>query len=118
VDWMSGVHGIEEYNVRTGRMMSLGAVQKVTTPSGKVETDNLLFDEVGGYQVRDDDIAANLYDALESDLSIHPMSEEVRTLTPDLVKADVEKELWTYLIILVMFIAGFELYYLRARGEL
>jgi len=118
VDWMSGVHGIEEYNVRTGRMMSLGEVQKVTTPSGKVETDNLLFDEVGGYQVRDDDIAANLYDALESDLSIHPMSEEVRTLTPDLVKADVEKELWTYLIILVMFIAGFELYYLRARGEL
>nr|QNO49650.1 hypothetical protein EKIFNOPK_00007 [Methanosarcinales archaeon ANME-2c ERB4] len=46
------------------------------------------------------------------------MSEEARTLTPDLVKAEVEKELWTYLIILVMFIAGFELYYLRARGEL
>ncbi|MHC1575134.1 MAG: DUF7408 domain-containing protein [Candidatus Methanogasteraceae archaeon] len=118
VDWMSGVRGIEEYNVRTGRMMSLGEVQKATTPSGTVETDNLLFDEVGGYRIRDDDIASNLYDPLESDLSIHPMSEEARTLTPDHVKADVEKELWTYLIILVMFIAGFELYYLRARGEL
>jgi type 1 glutamine amidotransferase len=118
VDWMSGVHGIEEYNVRTGRMLPLGEVQKVTTPSGAVETDNLLFDEVGGYRIGDDDIAANLYDPLESELSIHPMSGEARTLTPDLVKADVEKELWTYLIILVMFIAGFELYYLRARGEL
>ncbi|MEA3324525.1 MAG: VWA domain-containing protein [Euryarchaeota archaeon] len=118
VDWMSGVHGIEEYNVRTGRMMSLGEVQKVITPSGTVDTDNLLFDEVGGYRIRDDDLAANLYDPLESDLSIHPMSEEARTLTPDLVKADVEKELWTYLIILVMLVAGFELYYLRARGEL
>ena len=118
VDWMSGVLGIEEYNVRTGRMLPLGEVQKVTTPSGTRETDNLLFDEVGGYRIGDDDIAANLYDPLESDLSIHPMSEEARTLTPDLVKAEVEKELWTYLIILVMFIAGFELYYLRARGEL
>ena len=118
VDWMSGVHGIEEYNVRTGRMLPLGGVQKVTTPSGTVETDNLLFDEVGGYRIGDEDIAANLYDPLESDLSIHPMSGEARTLTPDLVKAEVEKELWTYLIILVMFIAGFELYYLRARGEL
>ncbi|MEA3281718.1 MAG: VWA domain-containing protein [Euryarchaeota archaeon] len=118
VDWMSGVRGIEEYNVRTGRMMSLGGIQEVTIPSGTVETDNLLFDEVGRYRVRDDAIAANLYDPLESDLSIHPMSEEARTLTPDLVKAEVEKELWTYLIILVMFVAGFELYYLRARGEL
>ncbi|KAF5417379.1 MAG: hypothetical protein C5S48_00465 [Candidatus Methanogaster sp.] len=118
VDWMSGVRGIEEYNVRTGRMMSLGGMQEVTIPSGTVETDNLLFDEVGRYRIRDDDIAANLYDPLESDLSIHPMSEEARTLTPDLVKAEVEKELWTYLIILVMFVAGFELYYLRARGEL
>ena len=118
VDWMSGVHGIEEYNVRTGRMLPLGEVQKVTTPSDTVETDNLLFDEVGGYRIGDDDIAANLYDPLESDLSIHPMSEEARTLTPDLVKAEVEKELWTYLIILVMFIAGFEMYYLRVRGEL
>ncbi|NOQ33945.1 MAG: VWA domain-containing protein [Methanosarcinales archaeon] len=118
VDWMSGVHGIEEYNVRTGRTLPLGGMQKVTTPSGSVETDNLLFDEVGGYRIGDDDIASNLYDPLESDLSIHPMSGEARTLTPDLVKAEVEKELWTYLIILVMFIAGFELYYLRARGEL
>ncbi len=118
MDWMSGVRGIEEYNVRTGRMMSLGEVQKARTPSGTVETDNLLFDEVGEYRIRDDDIASNLYDPLESDLSIHPMSEEARTLTPDHVKAEVEKELWTYLIILVMFIAGFELYYLRARGEL
>jgi hypothetical protein len=118
VDWMSGVHGIEEYNVRTGRTLLLGGMQKVTTPSGSVETDNLLFDEVGGYRIGDDDIASNLYDPLESDLSIHPMSGEARTLTPDLVKAEVEKELWTYLIILVMFIAGFELYYLRARGEL
>ena len=118
VDWMSGVRGIEEYNVRTGRMLPLGGEHKVTTPSGTVITDNLLFDEVGWYRIGDDDIAANLYDPLESDLSIHPMSEEARTLTPDLVTAEVEKELWTYLIILGMFIAGFELYYLRARGEL
>ncbi len=115
---MSGVHGIEEYNVRTGRTLPLGKVQKVTTPSVKVETDNLLFDEVGEYQVGDDDVASNLYDPLESDLSIHPMSEEARTLTPDLVKAEVEKELWGYLIVLMMFVAGFEIYYLRARGEL
>nr|QNO47854.1 hypothetical protein DJFEGNLO_00008 [Methanosarcinales archaeon ANME-2c ERB4] len=118
VDWMSGVRGIEEYNIRTGRMLPLGGMQKVKTPSDTVETDNLLFDEVGGYRIGDDDLAANLYDPLESDLSIHPMSEGARTLTPDIVKAEVEKELWTYLIILVMFIAGFELYYLRARGEL
>ena len=118
VDWMSGVRGIEEYNVRTGKTYPLGEEQKITTPSGTVITDNLLFDEVGGYRIGDRDIAANLYDPLESDLSISPMSEEARTLKPDLVRAEVEKELWAYLIVIVIFLAGFELYYLRARGEL
>jgi len=118
VDWMSGVLGIEEYNVRTGKTYPLGEEQKITTPSGTVITDNLLFDEVGGYRIGDRDIAANLYDPLESDLSISPMSEEARTLKPDLVRAEVEKELWAYLIVIVIFLAGFELYYLRARGEL
>ncbi|MEA1944708.1 MAG: VWA domain-containing protein [Euryarchaeota archaeon] len=118
VDWMSGVLGIDEYNVRTGRMYPLGTEQEVITPTDAIVTDNLLFDEVGGYRIRDMDIAANLYDPEESDLSMPVMPEEVRNLEPDVVKADVEEELWGYLIVLVIFLAGFELYYLRARGEL
>ena len=119
VDWMSGVLGIDEYNVKTGRMYPLGGEQDVGTPSEAIiHTDNLLFDECGGYRIGNMDIAANLYDPMESDLSVSMMSEEARTLEPDLVKAEVEKELWSYLILLVMFLAGFELYYLRARGEL
>jgi hypothetical protein len=119
VDWMSGVLGIDEYNVKTGRTYPLGGEQDVVMPSEAIiRTDNLLFDDCGGYQIGNMDIAANLYDPLESDLSVSIMSEEARTLEPDLVKAEVEKELWSYLILLVMFLAGFELYYLRARGEL
>jgi len=118
VDWMSGVREIDEYNVRTGRMYPLGAEQEVVTPTGTIVTDNLLFDDVGGYRIGDMDIAANLYDPKESDLSMPAMPEEVRNLEPDVVKTDVEEELWSYLIILVIFLAGFELYYLRARGEL
>ncbi len=116
---MSGVLGIDEYNVKTGRTYPLGGEQDVVMPSEAIiRTDNLLFDDCGGYQIGNMDIAANLYDPLESDLSVSIMSEEARTLEPDLVKAEVEKELWSYLILLVMFLAGFELYYLRARGEL
>ncbi|MHC1574859.1 MAG: DUF7408 domain-containing protein [Candidatus Methanogasteraceae archaeon] len=119
VDWMSGVLGINEYNVKTGRMYPLGGEQDVGTPSEAIiHTDNLLFDDCGYYQIGKMDIAANLYDPMESDLSVSMMSEEARTLEPNLVKAEVEKELWSYLILLVMFLAGFELYYLRARGEL
>lgn len=118
VDWLSGVLEIEAYNVRTGRTYPLAGRQEVDTPSGAVTTDNLLFDEVGGYQIRDMAIAANLYDPDESDLSMDPMSAEARAPEPDTVRAEVEKELWAYLTILVMLLAGLELYYLRARGEL
>jgi hypothetical protein len=118
VDWMSGVLEIGAYNVRTGRTYPLTGRQEVDTPSGPVTTDNLLFDEVGGYQIGDMAIAANLYDPDESDLSMDPMSAEARDLEPDTVRAEVEKELWAFLTVLVMLLAGLELYYLRARGEL
>jgi len=118
VDWMSGVRGIEEYNVRTGRVYPLAEEQEVLTPAGTVTTDNLLFDSAGGYRIGDLDIAANLYDPLESDLTVPVVSEEARILKPDTARAEVEKGLWGYLTVLVMFLAGFELYYLRARGEL
>ncbi len=118
VDWMSGVRGIEEYNVRTGRVYPLAEEQEVLTPAGTVTTDNLLFDSAGGYRIGDMDIAANLYDPLESDLTVPVVSEEARILKPDTARAEVEMGLWGYLTVLVMFLAGFELYYLRARGEL
>ncbi len=118
VDWMSGVLEIEAYNVRTGRTYPMAGRQEVITPSGPVTTDNLLFDEVGGYQVGDMAIAANLYDADESDLAMDAMTVAARNLEPDTVRAEVEKDLWAFLTILVMLIAGLELYYLRARGEL
>lgn len=118
VDWMSGVLEIEAYNVRTGRTYPLAGRQEVETPSGPVTTDNLLFDEVGGYQIHDMAIAANLYDPAESDLSMDAMSAEARDPEPDTVRAEVEKEFWLYLTVLVMLLAGLELYYLRARGEL
>ncbi|MEA1908371.1 MAG: BatA and WFA domain-containing protein [Euryarchaeota archaeon] len=118
VDWMSGVLEIEAYNVRTGRTYPLVGRQEVITPSEPVTTDNLLFDEVGGYQVGDMAIAANLYDSDESDLSMDAMTVAARNLEPDTVRAKVEKDLWAFLTVLVMLLAGLELYYLRARGEL
>ena len=117
-DWMSGVLEIGAYNVKTGRTYPLAGRQEAITPSGPVTTDNLLFDEVGGYQVGDMAIAANLYDPDESDLSMNAMSVAVRNLEPDTVRAKVEKDLWAFLTVLVMLLAGLELYYLRARGEL
>ena len=118
VDWMSGVLEIDAYNVRTGRTYPLAGRQEVITPSGPVTTDNLLFDEVGGYQIGDMAIAANLYDSGESDLAMDVMTVAARNLEPDTVRAEVEKDLWAFLTVLVMLLAGLELYYLRARGEL
>ncbi len=118
VDWMSGVLEIGAYNVRTGRTYPLVGRQEAITPSGPVTTDNLLFDEVGGYQVGDMAIAANLYDSDESDLTMGAMSVTARNLEPDTVRAKVTKDMWAFLIVLVMLLAGLELYYLRARGEL
>lgn len=118
VDWMSGVLGIDEYNVKTGRMYPMAGKQEITTPYDTVVTDNLLFDHAGVYQIGDMIVAANLYDSEESDLSMRSMPEEARTLEPVTIREEVEKDLWGYLTVLAIFLAGFELYYLRARGEL
>lgn len=119
IDWLSGVGGYEEYNVKTGSIMSFTGTRSINTPSGlDVNTKTALFDEVGIYRIGDMDIAANLYDRTESSLadSISTADTKSDTTTNDEL-VDVKKLLSDYLLIFAIILVCFEVYMLKQRGE-
>src|SRR5665648_85379 len=122
IDWLSGVGGYEEYNVKTGSTMPFTSSRDVKTPSGfDVNTKTALFDEVGIYRIGDMDIAANLYDRTESSLvdttTIQSMDTISGTDTANAELVDVKKLLSDYLLILAILLVCFEVYMLKQRGE-
>ena len=121
IDWLSGVGGYEEYNVKTGSIMSFTVKREIRTPSGvDMNTKTALFDEVGIYHIGDMDIVANLYDRTESSLADTSAIQSIdtksdTTATDELV--DVKKLLSDYLLILAIILVCFEVYMLKQRGE-
>lgn len=123
IDWLSGVGGYEEYNVKTGSIMSFTGTRGIRTPSGvDVNSKTALFDEVGIYRIGDLDIAANLYDRTESSLAdaaadtIQSIDTKSDTTANDEL-VDVKKLLSDYLLILAIILVCFEVYMLKQRGE-
>ena len=121
IDWLSGVGGYEEYNVKTGSIMSFTGKREIRTPSGvDMNTKTALFDEVGIYRIGDMDIAANLYDRTESSLADTSAIQSIDTKSDTTANdelVDVKKLLSDYLLILAILLVCFEVYMLKQRGE-
>lgn len=123
IDWLSGVGGYEEYNVKTGAVMSFTAAKSIKTPTGgSIRGKTALFDEVGIYSIGDMEIAANLYDRAESSLQPTPAESGVTGDTGFENKSgkelvDVTKNLADYLLILAILLVCLEVYMLKRRGE-
>lgn len=118
LNWVSDVSPVNEYNFRTGDFLPLGSEQAVRTPTSTITTNNVLFDEAGIYTLKDREIAANMLDEQESDIS---------ALRTDIIESSggggwgtkmEAMRLDVYIIALVLFLVLYELYFLRRRGEL
>ncbi|MEK6854055.1 MAG: hypothetical protein AABX60_01850, partial [Nanoarchaeota archaeon] len=111
---------IASFNVQTGRVEGISE-QQVITPSGKVKTARLFFDEAGFYTVGSKTVAANLLDKDESDIA----SEEAFELASydskllsaaSTAKSEVEFE--DNLVFAALALVLLELLLVKMRGDL
>ncbi|MDF1556607.1 MAG: VWA domain-containing protein [ANME-2 cluster archaeon] len=123
LDWTGGTQQ-DESNVRTGSVIRLPSKQTITYPDGStMTTANVWVDQTGLYYIEEQVfVAANLYDAGESDvgrISIDASSITSRYIErPEEVRIEVKKELGPYLIWGVLGLLLLELIIIQRRREL
>ena len=122
IDWLSGVGDINQFNMNTGTMIQPG--RNIKRPDGVVTKSNLL-DMAGLYMFEDNtdskndgQIAVNLYNEKESDLTV---SNLLGTSVVDAPRSDGNKSRTEFdgiLIALITILVFAELYIIKQRGEL
>jgi len=122
LNWLGGTD-ISEHNVRTGTVIRMPSTQTITNPDGSTLTSsNLWVDHAGLYHIGPQVIAANLYDAHESD--VNTFSLDASTVTsryierPEVVREDVKKDITPYLVWVVLGLVILELIIIKRRREL
>jgi len=122
LNWLGGTD-ISEHNVRTGTVIRMSSIQSITNPDGTTLTSSSLWvDQAGLYHVGPQVIAANLYDARESD--VNEFSLDASTLTsryterPEVVLEEVKRDITPYLIWVVLGLIILELIIIKRRREL
>ena len=112
-------------NFKTGDYLPVVGGMEIKTPSGKrLNATNLILDEIGFYDIsygdRIDKIAVSLSNEKESDISnslqIEAIGDENFTIKKEMF--DVRKDIFPYILILVLFFFFIEAFYYRRRGML
>ena len=92
--YMWGVGDISETNVNTGRYQAFDQKVKIKTPTETISSDFVYYDECGLYSLDQKNVAANLYDSMESNTFTEKrlnltgengeiQKQELRTKSPD-----------------------------------
>ena len=122
LNWLGGTDS-SEHNVRTGTVIRMPSTQTITYPDGSTLTSSSLWvDQAGLYHIGPQVIAANLYDARESD--VNEISLDASTVTsryierPEVVREDVKKDITPYFIWVVLGLIILELIIIKRRREL
>lgn len=110
---------ITSMNFRTGTTLLLDRTMTIITPSGTSETNRIIFDHAGVYELPDRKLAVNLLNEKESDINPRENIGE----TPDDVELAPVRELrrvpWEmYLLVIALIILFIELFYVKIRGDI
>ena len=119
VEWSAGSIDVNEFNLRAGAVREYPQPITVKTPTIEVTAETVLFDEVGIYETPAGEIAVNLLNRDESDItrSTNMTIEETR-VSYALAVTEVARNLDRYFIIAGLLFILLELYYLYWRGDL
>ncbi|MBI2175816.1 BatA domain-containing protein [Candidatus Woesearchaeota archaeon] len=111
---------IASFNVLTGKVEGISE-QQVMTPSGKVETARLLFDDAGFYTFGGKTVAANLLSDRESNIrsadAFDIINDDAKLVTARL-KATGEVPLEGKLMFIALALLLAELLIIKSRGDL
>lgn len=109
----------EDFNVKTGRVMEVPQTS-IKTPTQSYSGSRVYFDEAGFYQVGEETICANLFDAKEGDIKIS-MTESISS---ELSKKETDQSttkkfpLEMIAIGIALMILAAELLFIRYRGDI
>lgn len=110
---------IKNLNYKTGETIVFENSQHVETPSGVLDQQTILLDEIGSYTIQDKTIAVNLLDEKESDInsaaSFGTKSVEYK-LQP--IKEERKYFLEFALTTIALLLLIFELVFVKVRGDL
>ncbi len=95
--YMWGVGDISETNVNTGRYQAFDQKVRIKTPTETISSDFVYYDECGLYNLDQKNVAANLYDSMESNTFTEKrlnltgengeiQKQELRTKSPDKIR--------------------------------
>jgi hypothetical protein len=118
VNWLTEVPDISESNRRTGEIIQLGELIDIETPNGMISTDTLLLDQVGLYEFQGQTIAANMYNAIESDLYGGANYPQGAFTSRKAGEKLIENELAPWVIVLALALVLFELGIIWWRREM
>ncbi|HSU73166.1 MAG TPA: VWA domain-containing protein [Candidatus Binatia bacterium] len=119
IKYVTNQKDITGMNFRTGTTLLLDKDTKVVSPSGTSETNRIIFDKAGIYELPDRKLAVNLLNEQESDIN----PREKLGDSPDDVKLTPVRELrsipWEItLLVAALVILFVELLYVKIRGDI
>ncbi len=117
--FLTDTEELGNFNFETGRINVI-QTQLITTPSGKVKTNRVLFDKAGFYDYDRKRVAASLLDERESSVSSDPsvFSEEERKVSSERSKLKETRRFYSLLAFITAILIFAELVYIKFRGDL
>ena len=116
VSFLVELEDIDDYNVKTGRMIS-SEENGIRTPSEEVEATRVLADEAGYYIYDGKTVAVNLLDEKESDVGIVNNTGNAAGSKPGFVAEDRELDVSSLVLLAVFLLLSYELWYIKRRGD-
>jgi hypothetical protein len=118
LDLLTNTPSVKTLNRRTGTVYNLPQGQEAETPEGDTVTGSFLLDRQGIYSFQTQDIAANLLNAEESDVSGEFSDATTSNVEEETVTTEEPKPLTSYAIILGIIALFGELFYTKLRGDM
>jgi hypothetical protein len=118
IDYMINAETINTLNYKVGSKLMFDNELDIITPTKKLKTSSLEFNEVGPHIVRGKKVYVNLLNAKESDVNFVASSESAEGYEGISGTENVKKRLITYFIYAIIAILFLELMYIKVRGDL
>ncbi|MEA3255067.1 MAG: VWA domain-containing protein [Candidatus Altiarchaeota archaeon] len=120
INWITREEALGVTSFKTGDYLPVEGVG-VETPSGGKSSTSIIMDEIGFYDIlyvdRSERITVNLVNEKESDITSSMEIEGIRDLGARNM-VDVRKEIYPYILILILLILFIETFYYKRRGVL
>lgn len=121
VNFLIGAEDINNFNFKSGKLVTFATEQRIVTPSGGLTTTKTILDEAGIYRYNGKHFAVNLLSEKESDLSGDIDIDDAKqsaSYTPERVEKRRDMNVEIYLIILILFVLIAEMIWTKWSGDL